>query len=68
MCNCCNENEHKCSCGCDCGEDCQCGCNGNTNKEIALDLCKALIQGRPYTADKVAETYKILYEAVKSCN
>ena len=57
--------EEKCSCGCDCDCDCECCCN--TDKEIAFELCRTLIEGRTYTADAVAEAYKKIFEAVKSC-
>lgn len=55
-----------CTCSCDCSIDCD--CQGNQNKEIAFELCRALIEGRTYTADGVAEAFKKIYEAVKSCN
>lgn len=83
MCNCHSE-KNKCSCGCGCDENCtcgcqegkectcgcncDCGCHGISDKEMAFELCKTLIEGRTYTAEKTAETYKILYEAIKSCN
>ena len=63
--------EEKCSCGCgfdcdcDCGCDCCCGCD--VDKEITFELCRILIEGRTYTADGVAEAFKKIFEAVKSC-
>ena len=59
--------EEKCSCGCDCDCGCDCECCCNTDKEIAFELCRTLIEGRTYTADAVAEAYKKIFEAVKSC-
>ncbi|MBQ8464981.1 MAG: hypothetical protein IJ545_03120 [Alphaproteobacteria bacterium] len=67
--------KESCSCGCGCGEDCNCGCDCdcdcccccNTDKEIAFELCRTLIEGRTYTADAVAEAYKKIFDAVKSC-
>ena len=65
--------KESCSCGCGCGEDCDCGrdcdccCCCNTDKEIAFELCRTLIEGRTYTADAVAEAYKKIFDAVKSC-
>ena len=59
--------EEKCSCGCDCDCGCDCECCCNTDKEIAFELCRTLIEGRPYPADAVAEAYKKIFEAVKSC-
>lgn len=61
-----------CGCGCDCDDECDCGCGCdccccNTDKEIAFELCRTLIDGRTYTADAVAEAYKKIFEAVKSC-
>ena len=55
----------KCGCGCDCDCDCECCCN--TDKEIAFELCRTLIEGRTYTAEAVADAYKKIFEAVKSC-
>ena len=57
---------HEDACGCGCGCDCDCCCC-NTDKEIAFELCRTLIEGRTYTADGVAEAYKKIFEAVKSC-
>ena len=59
--------EEKCSCGCDCDCGCDCECCCNTDKEIAFELCRTLIEGRTYTADAVTEAYKKIFEAVKSC-
>ena len=60
--------EDKCTCGCDCGCDCDCCCCcGNTDKEIAFELCRTLIEGRTYTAEAVADAYKKIFEAVKGC-
>ena len=64
--------EEKCSCGCDCdcGCDCNCDCDcccGDADKEIAFELCRTLIEGRTYTAEGVAEAFKKIYDAVKSC-
>ena len=56
-----------CGCGCDCDDECDCCCCCNTDKEIAFELCRTLIDGRTYTADAVAEAYKKIFEAVKSC-
>ncbi len=56
----------ECTCRCNCG--CECGSHGISDKEMAFELCKTLIEGRTYTAEKTAETYKILYEAIKTCN
>ena len=61
-----------CGCGCDCDDECDCGCGCDccccdTDKEIAFELCRTLIDGRTYTADAVAEAYKKIFEAVKSC-
>lgn len=58
--------EDKCSCGCGCDCDCCCCC-GNTDKEIAFELCRTLIEGRTYTAEAVADAYKKIFEAVKGC-
>ena len=58
------EESCKCHCGCDC--DCDCCCC-NTDKEIAFELCRTLIEGRTYTAEAVADAYKKIFEAVKSC-
>ena len=60
---CCEEKENTCGCGCDC--DCCCCCN--TDKEIAFELCRTLIEGRTYTAEAVADAYKKIFDAVKSC-
>lgn len=57
--------EDKCTCGCGC--DCDCCCCGNTDKEIAFELCRTLIEGRTYTAEAVADAYKKIFEAVKGC-
>ena len=61
--------DESCTCGCQEGKPCTCGCNcsENSDKEIAFELCRALIEGRTYTADSVAEAFKKIYEAVKSC-
>ncbi len=57
-----------CPCGCDCDCECGCGCHcGNSDKEIAFELCRTMIEGRTYTAEGVAEAFKKIYEAVKSC-
>ena len=63
----CKCDSHGCGCGCDCDCDCDCCCCCNTDKEIAFELCRTLIEGRTYTADGVAEAYKKIFEAVKSC-
>lgn len=62
----CDEN---CTCGCQEGKPCTCGCScsENADKEIAFELCRTLIDGRTYTAEGVAESFKKIYEAVKSC-
>lgn len=65
-CTCGCQEGKECTCGCNCG--CDCGCHGISDKEMAFELCKTLIEGRTYTAEKVAETYKILFDAIKSCN
>lgn len=62
-CNC----DETCTCGCQEGKPCTCGCSDNTDKEIACELCRTLISGRTFNADHVAESFKIIYEAVKSC-
>lgn len=69
-CGCQEGKECTCGCNCDCGCNCgcDCGCHGISDKEMAFELCKTLIEGRTYTAEKVAETYKILFDAIKSCN
>ena len=65
---CCEEKENTCGCSCGCDCDCDCCCCGcNTDKEIAFELCRTLIEGRTYTADAVADAYKKIFEAVKSC-
>lgn len=60
-----------CGCGCGCEDECDCGCGCdcccNTDKEIAFELCRTLIEGRTYTAEAVADAYKKIFEAVKSC-
>ena len=67
------EEKCKCGCGCDCDDECECGCGCdcccgiNTDKEIAFELCRTLIEGRTYTADAAADAYKKIFEAVKSC-
>ena len=66
-CNCGCEDKCTCGCGCDCGCDCDCCCCGNTDKEIAFELCRTLIEGRTYTAEAVADAYKKIFEAVKGC-
>ncbi|MBO5443612.1 MAG: hypothetical protein J6A33_07515 [Alphaproteobacteria bacterium] len=65
-CTCGCQEGKECTCGCNC--NCDCGCHGISDKEMAFELCKTLIEGRTYTAEKVAETYKILFDAIKSCN
>ncbi len=66
-CNC----DENCTCGCQEGNPCTCGCDcdcaNNTDKEIACELCRALISGRTFNAEHVAESFKIIYEAVKNC-
>lgn len=65
---CCDGKETACHCGCGCDCDCDCDCCCcNTDKEIAFELCRTLIEGRTYTADAVADAYKKIFEAVKSC-
>lgn len=64
--------EEKCSCGCGCGDECDCGCcdcccDCDCDKEIAFELCRTLIEGRTYTAEGVAEAFKTIFNAVKSC-
>ena len=56
--------DNECDCGCDCGGDC---CCCNTDKEIAFELCRTLIEGRTYTAEAVADAYKKIFDAVESC-
>ena len=69
-CDCGCQEGNPCPCGCDCDCDCECGCGchcGNSDKEIAFELCGTMIEGRTYTAEGVAEAFKKIYEAVKSC-
>ena len=67
-CTCGCQDENPCPCSCDCDCDCACGCHGgNSDKEIAFELCRTMIEGRTYTAEGVAEAFKKIYEAVKSC-
>ena len=67
-CTCGCQDENPCPCSCDCDCDCGCGCHcGNSDKEIAFELCRTMIEGRTYTAEGVAEAFKKIYEAVKSC-
>ncbi len=67
-CDCGCQEGNPCPCGCDCDCECGCGCHcGNSDKEIAFELCRTMIEGRTYTAEGVAEAFKKIYEAVKSC-
>ena len=67
-CDCGYQEGNPCPCGCDCDCECGCGCHcGNSDKEIAFELCRTMIEGRTYTAEGVAEAFKKIYEAVKSC-
>ena len=67
-CDCGCREDNPCPCGCDCDCECGCGCHcGNSDKEIAFELCRTMIEGRTYTAEGVAEAFKKIYEAVKSC-
>lgn len=67
-CDCGCQEDNPCPCGCDCDCECGCGCHcGNSDKEIAFELCRTMIEGRTYTAEGVAEAFKKIYEAVKSC-
>ena len=66
-----SKDAYSCGCGCGCEDECDCGCGCdcccNTDKEIAFELCRTLIEGRTYTAEAVADAYKKIFEAVKSC-
>ena len=67
-CDCGCREDNPCPCGCDCDCECGCGCHcGNSDKEIAFELCRTMIEDRTYTAEGVAEAFKKIYEAVKSC-
>lgn len=67
-CDCGCREDNPCPCGCDCDCECGCGCHcGNSDKEIAFELCRTMIEGRTYTAEGVADAFKKIYEAVKSC-